>query len=330
MLSHKFEPVDQPIMTLHYLVTGGAGFIGSHLVTCLMNAGHKVTVLDDLSTGSHRNIHEWESNPNFTFLKGNVIDPIDIQVDRIFHLACPASPPQYQADPLKTIRTCIIGTQNMLELARRYDARMVYTSTSEVYGDPNVNPQPEEYWGYVNCRGPRSCYDEGKRAAETLVYCYIQEYATKVRTARIFNTYGPNMHPEDGRVVSNMIMQALEGKDLTIYGDGKQTRSFGYVSDTVRALLALMDTDYEGAINIGNPGEFTILQLAQLVQQKVNPDVKIVFKPAAADDPRQRKPDITKAGQILKWEPQVTLEEGLDKTIPYFREIVEARKLANK
>jgi UDP-glucuronate decarboxylase len=217
----------------------------------------------------------------------------------------------------------------MLELAKRYDARMVYTSTSEVYGDPDVSPQPEEYWGYVNCRGPRSCYDEGKRAAETLCYCYIQEHGTKVRTARIFNTYGPNMHPEDGRVVSNMVMQALEGKDLTIYGDGKQTRSFGYVSDTVRGLLALMDTDYEGAINIGNPGEFTILQLAQLVQQKVNPDVKIVFKEAAADDPRQRKPDIAKANQFLKWEPSVSLEEGLDKTIPYFREIVEARKLAS-
>jgi UDP-glucuronate decarboxylase len=311
----------------HYLVTGGAGFIGSHLVGELIKAGHKVTVLDDLSTGSHANLAEWESNPNFQFIQGNVVAPLDIPVNRIFHLACPASPPHYQADPLKTIRTCFIGTQNMLELARKYNARMVYTSTSEVYGDPNVNPQPEEYWGYVNCRGPRSCYDEGKRSAETLCYCYIQEYGVKVRTARIFNTYGPNMHPEDGRVVSNMIMQALEGRDLTIYGDGKQTRSFGYVEDTVRGLLALMETDYEGAINIGNPGEFTILQLAELVQAKVNPNVKIVFRPAAADDPKQRKPDIRKAKEILDWEPRIALEEGLNRTIPYFRAIVEKRRL---
>jgi UDP-glucuronate decarboxylase len=313
--------------TARYLVTGGAGFIGSHLVAVLMKAGHKVTVVDDLSTGSRANLAQWESHPRFLFIEGSVTNPIDVSVDYIFHLACPASPPHYQSDPLRTIRTCIIGTQNMLELARKHNATMVYTSTSEVYGDPHVNPQPEEYWGSVNCRGPRSCYDEGKRAAETLCYCYIQEYGVKVRTARIFNTYGPNMDPEDGRVVSNMIMQALEGRDLTIYGDGAQTRSFGYVEDTVRGLLALMETDYEGAINIGNPGEFTIRQLAEMVQARVNPNVKIVFRPAATDDPRQRKPDIRKAKEILNWEPKITLEEGLERTIPYFRAIVERRKV---
>jgi UDP-glucuronate decarboxylase len=291
-----------------------------------MRAGHRVTVLDDLSTGSLANLAAWSSDSNFRFIRGNVITPIDIPVDYIYHLACPASPPHYQADPLKTLRTCIIGTQNMLELARKYDARMVYTSTSEVYGDPSVTPQPEEYQGCVNCRGPRACYDEGKRAAETLCYCYIQEYGVKVRTARIFNTYGPNMDPQDGRVVSNMIMQALEGRDLTIYGDGMQTRSFGYVEDTVRGLTALMETEYEGAVNIGNPREFTILQLAEMVRAKVNAGAKIVFKEPAADDPKQRKPDIRKAKEILGWEPMITLEEGLDRTITYFRQIAEKKE----
>ncbi|KAH0794230.1 SDR family oxidoreductase [Histomonas meleagridis] len=294
-----------------------------------MEQGHKVTVLDNMFTGTKKNIEKWIDHPNFKLIIADVIDPIDIEVDRIFHLACPASPPHYMHDPIHTLLTSIEGTKNMLELARKYDARMVYTSTSEVYGDPDEkhHPQPEEYWGNVNCRGPRSCYDEGKRAAETLCYEYIRQYGTKVRTCRLFNTYGPNMDPEDGRVVSNLIMQALEGKDLTIYGDGKQTRSFGYVDDTVRAVLAMIDTDYTGPINIGNPGEFTILELAEIILKKINPNGKIVFQEAAVDDPKQRKPCIEKAKKYLNWEPKILLDEGIERTIPYFREIVEQRKL---
>lgn len=312
---------------LRYLVTGGAGFIGSHIVKRLMKQGHKVTVLDNFCTGSKYNIMEWQQNPNFTLIEADVIDPIDIEVDRIFHLACPASPPHYMADPIHTLETSFLGARNMLNLAKKYNARMLYTSTSEVYGDPDpkFHPQPEEYWGHVNCRGPRACYDEGKRAAETYCYEFHRRYGTDIRTARLFNTYGPNMEPNDGRVVSNMIMQALQGQDLTIYGTGNQTRSFGYVDDTVNGLFALMESDYDGPVNIGNPGEFTILQLAQLVQQKVNPNVKIIFQEAAADDPKQRKPDITKAKTILHWEPKVPLSQGLDLTIPYFRAIVEGK-----
>ncbi|KAK8833824.1 hypothetical protein M9Y10_034234 [Tritrichomonas musculus] len=312
---------------LRYLVTGGAGFIGSHIVKRLMNQGHKVTVLDNLCTGSKYNIMQWQGNPNFTFIEADVIDPIDVEVDRIFHLACPASPPHYMSDPIHTLETSFLGARNMLNLAKKYNARMLYTSTSEVYGDPDpkFHPQPEEYWGHVNCRGPRACYDEGKRAAETYCYEFHRKYGTDIRTARLFNTYGPNMEPNDGRVVSNMIMQALQGQDLTIYGTGKQTRSFGFVDDTVNGLFALMESDYDGPVNIGNPGEFTILELAQLVQKKVNPNVKIVFQEAAADDPKQRKPDITKAKTILHWEPKIPLSQGLDLTIPYFRDIVEGK-----
>ena len=319
---------------MKYLVTGGAGFIGSHIVAALMaDKNNQVVVLDNLFTGSKSNIQKFmEDTERFEFIEADVCQPIDIKVDRIFHLACPASPPHYQFDPVQTISTCFRGTQNMLDLAKKYNARMVFTSTSEVYGDPLVHPQPETYWGHVNCRGVRSCYDEGKRSAETLCFCYIKERNVDVRTARLFNTYGPNMHPADGRVVSNFIMQALEGKDITIYGNGAQTRSFGYVDDTVRGLLNLMniepqkDVEVRDPINIGNPGEFTILELANKVREMVNTDVKIIFEEQAADDPKQRKPDITNARKILNWEPTIPLEEGLAKTIPYFRSIVEGRK----
>ena len=310
---------------LRYLVTGGAGFIGCHIVNRLMNQGHIVTVIDNMFTGSKKNISQWFDNPNFTLLEQDVIDPVDIKVDRIFHLACPASPPHYMMDPLHTIETTFLGTRNMLKLAQKNKARLLYTSTSEVYGDPDEkhHPQSEEYWGNVNFRGPRACYDEGKRSSETYCYEFMRKFGTEVRTARLFNTYGPNMDPHDGRVVSNMIMQALQGQDLTIYGDGKQTRSFQYVDDTVDALFKLMESDYDGPVNIGNPVEFTILELAQIVQKKVNPNVKIIFQDASADDPKQRKPDITKAQTILHWNPTIQLNEGLEKTIPYFRKMVE-------
>lgn len=321
---------------MRYLVTGGAGFIGSHIVAALMaDPKNHVTVLDNLFTGTKENIAEFlNDTQRFRFIEGDVCDPIDIPVDRIYHLACPASPPHYQYDPVRTISTCFRGTQNMLDLADKYKARMVFTSTSEVYGDPEVHPQPETYWGYVNCRGPRSCYDEGKRAAETLCFCYVREKNVDVRTARLFNTYGPNMHPCDGRVVSNFIMQALENKDITIYGDGSQTRSFGYVDDTVRGLLSLMEVepvgDLEGVevrdpVNIGNPGEFTIKELADKVKEMVGSTAKIIYVDAAVDDPKQRKPDITVARKVLKWEPTIPLEQGLAKTIPYFKKIVDTK-----
>ncbi|EAY19785.1 NAD dependent epimerase/dehydratase family protein [Trichomonas vaginalis G3] len=306
------------------LVTGGAGFVGSHLVARLMEQGCQVTVLDNLFTGRLENIKQFLDNPRFKFIQADVIDPIDIPVDKIFHLACPASPPAYMKDPVHTLETCVTGTHNMLKLAQKYNARMLYTSTSEVYGDPLEHPQSEKYWGHVNCRGIRSCYDEGKRAAETLCF----EYGRKgvwIRTARLFNTYGPNMDPKDGRVVSNFIMQALQGQDLTIYGTGDQTRSFTYVSDTVAGLLALIDSNIKGACNIGNPHEFTIKQFAELVQQRVNQNVKIIYMEKAADDPRQRKPDITKAMRKLGWEPKVMLEQGLDPTIAYFRTYVDKK-----
>jgi len=305
------------------LVTGGAGFIGSHIVAQLMGQGCKVIVLDNLFTGSMDNIKSFLNDPNFTFINGDVCDPIDIPCEKIYHLACPASPPFYMKDPVHTLETAIYGTHNMLKLAKKYNAKMIVTSTSEVYGDPLVHPQPEEYWGHVNPRGPRSCYDEGKRAAETLCADYAKYHNVWVRTARLFNCYGPNMSPYDGRVVSNLIVQALQGKDLTIYGDGLQTRSFTYVDDTVLGLMRLIDSTYDGPVNIGNPGEFTILEFANLVKQKINTDLKIIHLEASVDDPKQRKPVITKAREILNWEPKVPLSEGLDKTIPYFKMCVE-------
>lgn len=310
---------------LRYLVTGGAGFIGSHITRKLMEAGAKVTVLDNLFSGRRENIEEWIGHPNFTFIEGDVCDPIDVECDRIFHLACPASPPFYMKDPVHTLETCVVGTLNMLRLAKKNNARMVYTSTSEVYGDPEVHPQPETYVGHVNCRGPRACYDEGKRAAETLCYEY-HRMGVKIQTARLFNCYGPGMSPIDGRVVSNLIMQALNGEELTIYGTGEQTRSFTFVEDTVRGLMTLMETDVEGAVNIGNPGEFTISEFAELVRQKINPELKIIHKDAAVDDPKQRKPVIAKAEEVLRWHPEIPLTEGLDRTIPYFRSFVQNTK----
>lgn len=312
---------------LHYLVTGGAGFIGSHIVDRLMKQGHKVTVLDNFFTGSKTNIQKWLGNKDFTLIEGDVIDPIDIKVNYIFHLACPASPPHYMYDPIHTLETSFLGTKNMLLLAKKYNAKILFTSTSEVYGDPDEkhHPQPEEYWGSVNCRGPRACYDEGKRSAETYCYEFRKKYGTEIRIARLFNTYGPNMDPNDGRVVSNLIVQALKGQNLTIYGNGKQTRSFGYVDDTVDALFKLMDSDYDEPVNIGNPVEFTIRELAEFVLQKIPTTSKIEYLKATTDDPKQRKPDIQKANNILDWKPKVLLEEGLDKTIPYFRDIVEGK-----
>ena len=309
---------------LRVLVTGGAGFVGSHLVARLMEQGCMVTVLDNFSTGRMENLKQFEGNPNLKVIKHDVIEPIDIEVDKIFHLACPASPPAYMIDPVHTLLTCVEGTHNMLKLAQKYNARMLYTSTSEVYGDPEQHPQNEDYWGHVNPRGIRSCYDEGKRAAETLCFEYSRK-GVWIRTARLFNTYGPNMDPKDGRVVSNFIVQALQGKDLTMYGDGKQTRSFTYVSDTVRGLLKLIDCDYTGPVNIGNPGEFTINDFAKIIQEKVNPNVKIQHLEAASDDPHVRKPDITRAMKYLDWKPEVPLLEGLVPTIEYFKNCVETQ-----
>ena len=299
------------------LVTGGAGFVGSHIVNEMIKRGSKVYVVDDFSTGRMINLKNFEKNPNIEIIKHDVIKPIDIKVDKIFHLACNASPPAYMRDPIHTIQTCFEGTHNMLKLAEKYNAKMVFTSTSEVYGDPKVHPQNEEYWGNVNCRGIRSCYDEGKRAAETLCFEYARK-GVSIKTARLFNTYGPNMDPKDGRVVSNFIMQALRGKKLTIYGNGKQTRSFTYISDTVRGLLKLMDCNYKGPVNIGNPTEYSVRQLAEIIKRKIN-DVDIEYLPAAVDDPHVRKPDIRKAIKFLDWKPQVSLEEGLEETIKYFK-----------
>lgn len=311
--------MEKPIRAI---VTGGAGFIGSTLVKKLLEQGMQVTVLDNLYSGSLENLKDFEKNPNFKFIKHDICDPIDIPCDKIYHLACPASPPAYQGQPIETLMTCVNGTHNMLKLAEKYKARMLFTSTSEVYGDPQTHPQVEEYRGFVNCRGIRSCYDEGKRAAETLCFEYDRK-GVWIRTARIFNTYGPNMDPNDGRVVSNFIVQALLGNDITVYGTGEQTRSFAYVDDTVNGLMKLIDCDYHGPINIGNPGEFTILEFAKIVQEKVNPKVKIIFKPIPSDDPTKRKPDITKAKKYLNWEPKIPLIEGLIPTIEYFKKKVQ-------
>ena len=308
---------------LRSIVTGGAGFIGSHIVKNLIERGDYVIVIDNLFTGSLENLKPFLNLPNFEFIEKDVCDPIDIQCDRIYHLACPASPPFYMKDPVHTLETAIYGTHNMLKLAKKYNARMLFTSTSEVYGDPVVHPQPEEYWGNVNPRGPRSCYDEGKRAAETLCSDYVQHHSVWVRTARLFNTYGPNMSPYDGRVVSNLIVQAIQNKDLTIYGNGQQTRSFTFIDDTVRGLLSLIDSEYSGPINIGNPNEFTILEFAELVRKKINPNLNIIYLDASVDDPKQRKPVIEKAKKYLNWEPKIFLNEGLDLTIPYFKSFFE-------
>ncbi len=305
---------------MRILVTGGAGFLGSHLCERLLKDGHDVVAIDNLFTGRKLNIAHLLGHPNFEFVRHDVIDPFKFEVDQIYNLACPASPPHYQYNPIKTIKTSILGSINCLGLAKRVKARVFQASTSEVYGDPHVHPQPESYWGNVNPIGKRSCYDEGKRCAETLFFDYHREHKVDIRVVRIFNTYGPRMHESDGRVVSNFIVQALRGEDITIYGDGSQTRSFCYVDDLIEGWLRLMaQTETVGPMNLGNPTEFTMLQLAELTLKLVGGKSKIVHKPLPSDDPKQRRPDITFAQKVLKWEPKVPLEEGLQRTIAYFK-----------
>ena len=302
------------------LVTGGAGFIGSHLCRRLLELGNKVICLDNFFTGAIQNVAVIKDNPNFEVIEGDIENSIDIKADEIYNLACPASPKHYQYNPVKTVRTSVVGIANMLELAKKYNARILQASTSEVYGDPLQHPQKESYWGNVNPIGLRSCYDEGKRCAETLMFDYHRQFNTDIKVIRIFNTYGPNMHPNDGRVVSNFIVQALKNEDITIYGDGSQTRSFCYVSDMVEGLVKMMNTsDFTGPVNLGNPSERTILNLAEMVIQKTNSKSKIIHKPLPSDDPVERKPDITIALEKLKWEPKITIDEGIEKTVEYFQ-----------
>lgn len=306
------------------LITGGAGFIGYHLCKYFLDNGHRVVCVDDLSTGQKENISEFLPNENFKFLQNDVAKPFTInkKIDWIFNLACPASPPRYQKDPVQTMKTSVLGSLNMLDLARKNSARIMQASTSEVYGDPKVHPQPESYWGNVNPAGIRSCYDEGKRSAETLFFDYHRSYGLDIRVIRIFNTYGPNMDPDDGRVVSNFIIQALKNEDLTVYGDGSQTRSFQYIDDLVQGIVKMMNNEnnFLGPVNMGNPDEFTVLDLAQkIIALLPESKSKITYKPLPEDDPKQRKPDITLAKKELDWEPKVKLEEGLKMTIEYFR-----------
>lgn len=302
------------------LVTGGAGFIGSFLCEKLLDAGAEVLCVDNFFTGRRNNVAHLVSNPRFELMRHDVTFPLFVEVDEIFNMACPASPVHYQYDPVQTTKTSVHGAINMLGLAKRVDAKILQASTSEVYGDPNVHPQTEDYWGNVNPLGPRACYDEGKRCAETLFFDYHRQHDLKIKVARIFNTYGPRMHPADGRVVSNFIMQALRGEDITIYGDGAQTRSFCYVEDLVRGLISLMETpdSVTGPINIGNPNEFTIKQLAETVIELTGAKSSLVNRPLPQDDPRQRKPDITLAKETLDWTPTIELREGLTSTIAYF------------
>ena len=303
------------------LVTGGAGFIGSHLCRRLLARGDEVLCVDNFYTGRRENIRDLVANPLFEVLRHDVTFPLYVEVDQIFNLACPASPRHYQYDPVQTTKTSVHGAINMLGLAKRLRAPILQASTSEVYGDPEVHPQPESYWGRVNPVGPRSCYDEGKRCAETLFFDYYRQHGLAIRVARIFNTYGPNMQPDDGRVVSNFIVQALRGEDITLFGDGTQTRSFCYVDDMVDALLCLMDNpeNSPGPVNLGNPGEFSIRELAEKVLRLTGSRSRLVFHPLPADDPRQRQPDIAEARRLLGWEPSTALEEGLERTIAYFR-----------
>jgi UDP-glucuronate decarboxylase len=303
------------------LVTGGAGFLGSHLCERLLADGHDVLCLDNFYSGSKDNVIHLLDNPHFELMRHDVTFPLYVEIDEIFNLACPASPIHYQWDPVQTTKTSVHGAINMLGLAKRTKARIFQASTSEVYGDPQVHPQPESYWGRVNPIGVRSCYDEGKRCAETLFFDYWRQHNLEIKVARIFNTYGPRMHPNDGRVVSNFVVQALQGQDITIYGDGSQSRSFCYVDDLIEGFVRLMHSPKEltGPVNLGNPGEFTILQLAELVLQKVGGKSKIVKLPLPQDDPQQRQPDITLAMQALNWQPSVSLNDGLEKTIDYFR-----------
>jgi UDP-glucuronate decarboxylase len=304
------------------LVTGGAGFLGSHLCDRLIEDGHEVLCVDNLFTGTRGNIAHLLNHPRFEFQRHDVTFPLYVEVDEIYNLACPASPIHYQHDPVQTTKTSVHGAINMLGLAKRTGAKILQASTSEVYGDPEVHPQTEEYWGRVNPIGTRSCYDEGKRCAETLFFDYHRQLGVRIKVARIFNTYGPRMHPHDGRVVSNFVVQAIQGQSLTLYGDGSQTRSFCYVDDLIDGLVRLMKTDdsVTGPINLGNPAEFSVRELAEQLMAKLGSNAGIVTKPLPADDPRQRQPDIGKARELLGWEPKVQLSEGLDHTIAYFQE----------
>jgi UDP-glucuronate decarboxylase len=308
------------------LVTGGAGFLGSHLCERLLDQGHDVLCLDNFFTGSKDNISHLLDNPRFELMRHDVTFPLYVEVDRIFNMACPASPVHYQYDPVQTTKTSVHGAINMLGLAKRVRARIFQASTSEVYGDPAVHPQTEDYWGHVNPIGFRSCYDEGKRCAETLFFDYRRQHELSIKVGRIFNTYGPRMHPNDGRVVSNFVVQALKGEDITIYGDGQQTRSFCYVDDLVEAILRLMDTpdDVTGPVNIGNPVEFTIRELAEAVIELTGSGSRLVKKPMPPDDPKQRQPDISLAKDLLGWQPEVQLKDGLAKTIGYFDELLKS------
>jgi UDP-glucuronate decarboxylase len=308
------------------LVTGGAGFLGSHLCERLISNGHDVLCVDNFFTGSKQNISHLQGNPYFELLRHDVTFPLYVEVNQIYNLACPASPIHYQFDPVQTTKTSVHGAINMLGLAKRVGARILQASTSEVYGDPEVHPQPEGYWGRVNPIGPRSCYDEGKRCAETLFFDYQRQHQLDIKVVRIFNTYGPRMHPNDGRVVSNFIVQALRGEKITIYGDGSQTRSFCYVDDLIEGLVRMMNSEagFAGPVNMGNPGEFTMLQLAEKVILLTASKSKLVFMPLPVDDPRQRQPDITLVKEKLCWEPRISLEDGLKETISYFRKLLDA------
>lgn len=315
------------INIMKILVTGGAGFIGSHLSKRLLGEGHEVLCVDNFFTGNKDNVIELLDNKRFELLRHDVTFPLYVEVDQIYNLACPASPIHYQFDPVQTTKTSVHGAINMLGLARRTKAKILQASTSEVYGDPEIHPQPETYWGRVNPVGIRSCYDEGKRCAETLFFDYYRQHSLKIRVIRIFNTYGPNMHPNDGRVVSNFIVQALNDEDITIYGDGSQTRSFQYVDDLIDGMIKMMnnDKDFIGPVNLGNPNEFTIKQLAEKILEMIpESKSKIIFKELPQDDPRQRQPDIKIAKEMLGWEPKIQLEDGLIKTIDYFRKTIKA------
>lgn len=306
------------------LVTGGAGFLGSNLCARLLKEGNQVIALDNFYTGRKENLVELLQNENFQLIEHDIIEPIELEVEEIYNLACPASPPHYQRDPIFTYKTSILGALNMLELARKNKAKILQASTSEVYGDPSIHPQPESYWGNVNPIGIRSCYDEGKRGAETLFFDYHRKYNLPIRVIRIFNTYGPNMDPQDGRVVSNFIMQALQNKDITIFGEGSQTRSFQYVDDLLEGMIKMMNNedDFIGPVNLGNPGEFTIKELAEKILQMIpESSSKIIYQDLPWDDPKQRKPDISLAKEKLNWEPRVNLEEGLGRTIEYFLQL---------
>jgi UDP-glucuronate decarboxylase len=307
------------------LVTGGAGFLGSHLCERLLGLGHEILCVDNFFTGRRANVAALLDHPRFELMRHDVTFPLYVEVDEIYNLACPASPIHYQFDPVQTTKTSVHGAINMLGLAKRTRAKIFQASTSEVYGDPSIHPQPESYWGNVNPIGPRSCYDEGKRCAETLFFDYFRQHKTRIKVARIFNTYGPKMHPNDGRVVSNFIVQALKGEAITIYGDGQQTRSFCYASDLIEGFVRLMDSDESitGPINLGNPGEFTMRELAELVLELTGSNSKLEFRPLPADDPRQRKPDISQAQEKLGWQPTVPLKDGLVKTIEYFDQLLK-------